>query len=151
MPSSSSFWAMAILSSTENETASPCVPSLSVVSKVWMRILFLSGCRFFFLRHAGFLAFFEERHHLAQLLADGFNRSICSLGAQRIELVAARLVFRDPLAGKLDGLNLGKDLAHFLARLVGDDARTARVVAILRRVRNRIAHITESALVNKID
>src|SRR5271166_863063 len=98
MPNSSSFWVMRILSSTEKETDSPCVPSRRVVSNVAIFILR------YFLRYAGFLFLLEEGHHLTQLAAHLFDGLSARCFAHREEIVAAAFVFGDPLAGKLSGL-----------------------------------------------
>src|SRR5258706_61920 len=152
MPSSSSFCAMTSLSSTEKETASPWVPSRRVVSKVWIRIMFNSQAKACAtLRDAGFLSFFQERHHLAQLGANYFDLGFLGAFAHCQEFVTAALVLVDPLFSELTGLNLRQNLFHLVTRLLVDDARASRIVAVLRSVRNRIAHIAEAALVNKID
>ena len=44
-----------------------------------------------------------------------------------------------------------EDLAHVRARLVGDDALAARVVAVLGRVGDRVAHPGEALLVHQVD
>ena len=49
------------------------------------------------------------------------------------------------------GLDVGQDLAHRLARLLGDHARAARHVAVLGRVRDRVAHPLEALLVHQVD
>src|SRR5260370_6079374 len=157
MPSSSSFCAMTSLASTEKETASPWVPSRRVVSKVWIRIMLHqiklkpTQAGMPVLRDSGFLSFFQERHHLAQLGADFFNLGFLGAFAHCQEFVTSALVLVNPLFSELAGLNLRQDLFHLVARLLVDDARSARIIAVLRRVRNRIAHIAEAALVNKID
>src|SRR5258706_2684037 len=152
MPSSSSFCAMTSLSSTEKETASPWVPSRRVVSKVWIRIMFNSQAKArATLRDAGFLSLFQERHHLAQLGANFFDLRFLGAFAHSQEVVSAALVLINPLFRELAGLNLRQNLFHLVARLLIHDARTARIVAVLRGVRNRIAHVAKTALVNKID
>src|ERR1700681_188133 len=121
MPSSSSFCAMISLSSTENETASPCVPSRSVVSNVWMRMELLGDRRgLLLLRYAFLLLLFQERHHLPEFFAHALDRLLARCLAHGQELVTASLVFLNPLAGELAGLNLGQDLLHLLACLAGD-------------------------------
>src|SRR6516162_58981 len=88
MPSSSSFCAMISLSSTEKETASPCVPSRRVVSNVKIFIMHhapecrKSGPRLLLrgqrrvLRYPRFLLLFKERHHLAQFAAHLFDLQV---------------------------------------------------------------------------
>src|SRR5271166_4733636 len=128
---------MTSLSSTENEMASPCVPSRSVVSNVEIFIntslrvavasepplpdgrgsvpeplFFRRYGRIF--RHAGFfLLALQEGHHLAEFAAHLFHLLIAPGFAHGQEFLAAGLVLLHPLAGKLAGLDLGEDLLHF--------------------------------------
>ena len=78
-----------------------------------------------------FLLLFQEGHHGAEFAADGFDELFVLRIAHVEELVAAFFVFGDPLAGELAGLNFGKDALHFGAGLIGDDAGSAGVVAVL--------------------
>src|SRR5579863_118881 len=117
MPSSSSFCAMMSLSSTEKETASPCVPSRRVVSKVKIFIKIERGqaWRPAALRY-GYAYFFfllEEGHHFAEFAAHFFHGLVLGGGAHGEELVAAGFVFVDPLAGEFAGLDFGQDALHF--------------------------------------
>src|SRR5258707_1319330 len=140
MPSSSSFCAMTSLSSTENETDSPCVPSRSVVSKVKIFILLFGGQSRLLLRHSYFLLLFQEGHHLAKLAANLLDRLLARGIAHGQKLLAAGLVLLNPLPGELTLLDFGQDLAHFGARLLVDDARPAGIVAIFGGVRYGITH-----------
>src|SRR5579863_2990618 len=143
MPSSSSLWAIRTLSSADRLTASPWVPSRNVVSKVKMRME-PSG-------YAGLFLLLEERHHGPQTGAHGFDELVLLRLAHGQEVLAAALVLCHPVLGEFAGLDLGQNLPHLGARLLIDDARSARVVAIFGGVGNRIAHVAEAALVNKID
>src|SRR5262249_32943884 len=111
--------------------------------------LFGTGGRL--LRYAYFFLLLEERHHLPQLTADGFDRLITRLFAHGKELVASGLVLLNPLTGELAGLNLLEDLLHLGAGLVGDDALAARIVAVLGRVRDRVAHVSQAAFLDEVD
>src|ERR1035437_8268515 len=149
MPASSSLCAMTSLSSTEKETDSPCVPSRRVVSnvKIFMRqplppVLF--G------RHAGFLLLLEERHHRAQFLSHHYDGLVAGSFPHGQKVLAPGLVLFDPLPRELAGLDLGKDLPHFGARLLIDYARPACVVAVLGGVRNREAHVGEAAFLDEV-
>src|SRR5579872_1316594 len=146
MPSSSSFCAMMSLSSTEKETASPCVPSRRVVSNVEI-FMGVSGGGWY----SGFLFLFEERHHFAQLAAHRFDGGSAGGVAHGEETVTSGFVLVDPLAGELARLDFGKDLFHFGPRLFVDDARAARVVPILGGVGNGVAHVAEAAFIDKVD
>ena len=70
----------------------------------------------------------------------------------RQELLAAASCFPPSirLANWPDWISL-QDLLHLGARLFGDHARAARVVAVFRGVRNRVTHVAEAALVDQID
>src|SRR5438876_484807 len=108
---------MRILSSTEKETASPCVPSRRVVSNVWMRIW--SGRAL--LSYARFFRFFQEGHHFAKLRAD-LLELLSVLGFPHGEELpaAAGFVFRDPLFRKFARLNFRQNLLHLGAGSVVD-------------------------------
>src|SRR3954470_22986844 len=90
-------------------------------------------------------------HVRAQLLARGLDLRAGLLGPHALEVLLPRAVLRDPLAGEVAGLDLAEDLAHLLARLVGDDALAARVVAVLGRVGDREAHALKALLVHEVD
>src|ERR1019366_3629307 len=150
---------MTILSSTEKEMDSPCVPSRRVVSKVWIFIRLHPGSislpygrgsvtlRY---GYAYFLFLFEERHHVAEALADGFD--LVGLGglAHGKEFVAAGFVLVDPLFGAFAGLDFGEDLLHFGASLSVDDARAAGVVAVFGGVADAVAHVAEAAFLDEV-
>src|SRR5690242_21162317 len=113
MPISSSFCVMTSLSSTEKEMDSPCVPSRRVVSKVkiFMRTPYPrldTLCH----RDSYFFLLFQKRHHLAQFLADFFDRLVLGGLAHREKLLAAGLVLFDPLPREFAGLDLGQNLLH---------------------------------------
>src|ERR1700733_7740591 len=142
MPSSSSLCAMRTLSSAEKLTFSPCVPSRSVVSKVKTRINLCGG------RYPDLFLLFQERHHFAQLGAHLFDGLVFLTLSHAEEFCAAGFVFAQPLFGELARLNLRQNLLHLGARLGVDDARTARIIAVLRRIGNRVAHVAEAALID---
>ncbi len=62
-----------------------------------------------------------------------------------------RLVLEQPLARKLPRPDLVEDFDHLLARLLADDARPARQVAVLGRVAHHLAHPADAALVDEVD
>src|SRR5205085_10395989 len=70
---------------------------------------------------------------------------------QAAEALLAAAVLLHPLARERARLNLGEQAAHAPLRLVVDDRRPARHIAVLRRVRDRVAHLGDSALVDEID
>src|ERR1035437_2464002 len=151
---------MTILSSTEKEMDSPCVPSRRVVSKVWIfigihtrkRLAGGSACptRRLRDRDANFFFLFEERHHVAEALADGFDLVGLGGSAHGEEFVAAGFVLVDPLFGEFAGLDFGEDLLHFGASLSVDDARAAGVVAVFGGVADAVAHVAEAAFLDEV-
>ena len=147
---------MSSLSSTENETDSPWVPSRRVVSKV--KIFIISrrpwprgGASALFLRYSGFFLLLQERHHLAQFAAHFFDGLIAGSFAHGQELVAAGFVFVDPLAREFAGLDFGQDLLHLGAHMLVDDARAAGVIAVLGGIGNRVTHVAQAAFLDQVD
>src|SRR6266851_2897440 len=102
-------------------------------------------------RYAYFLFLLEERHHVAEALADGFD--LVGLGgfAHGEEFVAAGFIFGDPLFGEFAGLDFGEDLFHFGAGLIVDDARAASVVAVFGGVADAVAHVAQAAFLDEVD
>src|SRR5271157_3857574 len=100
---------------------------------------------------AYFLFLFEEGHHVAKALADGFE--LVGLGglAHGEEVVAAGLVLVDPLFGEFAGLDFAEDLLHFGAGLGVDDARAAGVIAIFGGIADAVAHVAEAAFLDEVD
>src|SRR5271170_2374797 len=103
------------------------------------------------LRNAGLLALLEERHHGAQLRADFLNRLILRRFTHVEELLPSGAVLGQPRACKFAALDLVQDLFHFLACLFVDDPWPARIVAVLGRIRDGVAHITEAAFINEVN
>src|SRR6185436_3966476 len=85
-------------------------------------------------RNTDLLFLFQERHHATQLLTDLLDRLRLRRLAHREEILAAGFVLADPRFGEFAGLDLAQNLLHLFTRLGRDDARTARVIAVLRRV-----------------
>src|SRR5665213_541530 len=90
----------------------------------------------------------EPRHQLAEFDADLLDRVLRRVFAELVERRLARRMFGHPLLGEVAGLDLFEDLLHRRLGLVVDDARTAGVVAILRRVADAAAHAFDAALVH---
>ena len=76
---------------------------------------------------------------------------VCASLAKSEELGEAGVGLRDPPLRERAVLDLGEDLPHLLARPLVDDARTARVVAPLGRVGDRVPHPRQPALVDQVD
>src|SRR5579872_5505580 len=142
---------MTSLSSTEKETASPCVPSRSVVSNVWMRIRLLAGGGLLFFGHARLFPLLQKCHHLAQFAAHALDGLVLRGGAHRQKFLASALVLVNPLARKLAGADLAQNFPHFFPRLGIDDARAARVIAVLGGGGHRESHVAEAAFVDQVD
>src|SRR6266536_3729439 len=83
----------------------------------------------------GFLLFRgQPRHHGAQLLSDFFDRVLLLARTQGGEVLAALLVFFNPLFGEAAVLDAGEDFFHCLAGLVADNLFAAGQIAVLGRV-----------------
>src|SRR5262249_22117048 len=93
----------------------------------------------------------DPRHHRAQVPADLLDLLALCLLAHALEVLLARLVLGDPLLRELARLDVREDLLHRLAGLVGDHARAAGHVAVLGRVRDRVAHALDAVLVHQVD
>src|SRR6266511_5722295 len=92
----------------------------------------------------------DPAHHVAQALPDLLDR-VGPLGlAVLLEHRPADLVLDDELLRELAGLDLAEDLPHLVLRLRVHDARAARVVPVLRRVRDGVAHPGEAAFVHEV-
>src|SRR5215471_681728 len=92
--------------------------------------------------------FSEPRHHLAQTAPDAFNRVGASLRLEFLESVFTVAVLFHPFVGKGTGLNLCQQTAHAPPGFIVHDDGTAGHIAILRCVRNRIAHFRDAAFVH---
>src|SRR5438045_2603257 len=80
------------------------------------------------------------------------------LGADRLDLVGvveaaggleaglAGLALADPLRGELAGLDVLEDALHLGARLLRHEARARHVLAVFRRVGDRVVHVGDAAL-----
>src|SRR5439155_5910336 len=100
------------------------------------------------LRH---LALRQPGHHLAEPAPDLLDRVRLLESALRVEVGRAVPVLRDPAPGVRAVADVPQDAPHLLAHARVDDSRPDRVVAVLRRVRDRVAHVRETALVDEVD
>src|SRR5258708_11635884 len=94
---------------------------------------------------------FQERHHGAELGADPFDPLRALLAALAVEPRTPGGVLLDPSARVPPAADVLEHVLHFLARLLGHDARSTRVVAVFRGIAHRVAHVVEAALINQID
>src|SRR5690606_11399189 len=93
----------------------------------------------------------EPAHHRTELGARLLDRVGRQLLAGALELLLAAVELLDQLAGEPAVLDLGEDLAHRPAGLLGDDPGAARVAAVLGGVGHRPVHLRDAALVHEVD
>src|SRR5262249_37375611 len=86
------------------------------------------------------------RHHAAQLGAYNLDRMFESLILQLLETRLAGGALGHPLVGKAARLNIRQQLLHLFTDALVDHLRPASQVAVLRGVRDRIAHVAAAAL-----
>src|SRR5881394_630023 len=98
----------------------------------------------------GRLSFFCPRHHRPQLRSDLLDRVLPRATTELGEATRATTRLRNPLARERAALNLLEDLLHLGLHLRAHDARPPRVVAILRRVADGVAHELHAAAVHQI-
>ena len=66
-------------------------------------------------------------------------------------VLTARLALIHPLFGELTRLDLRQHLLHLSLRCIGHDPRPTSQIAVLGRVRNRIAHTGNALFVHQVD
>src|SRR5215207_4897353 len=93
----------------------------------------------------------QPGHHPAQGLPGPLDRVVGPGLAHAGEVGPALVVLGDPLAGERPGLDLGQDAAHLGLGPIVDDPRPAAVVAVLGRVRHRVAHAGQATFVHEVD
>src|SRR5579875_1076915 len=103
------------------------------------------------LRHALRLVGLEPRHQAAQLPADFFDEMSARFLPEFRKLRLPRGMLGDPFLRERPALDIGQDLLHLRPHVLVDDPRAARVVAVLRRIADRVAHPLDPALVHQID
>src|SRR5664280_2849086 len=148
-PRASSLRARRTFSASPIEKPGACSPSRSVVSKIVMR----AGTGGSWSLMSGHLVHddrVQERHLRSQLYTDLLDELVLFTFAGRLELGAPVPVLVDPLFGVDAVLDLLEDLPHLAARRLGHDARAGRVVAVLGRVADRIAHVIQAAAVHEV-
>src|SRR5438045_4177713 len=119
-----------------------CSPSRSVVSKIRTSPSGIGD---------HLLVGVQPRHHRAEPRADLLDLGPPGLLAHLLEVREAVLGLSDPLLRELAALDLVQDAAHLRAGLLVDDARSARVVAVLRGVGDGVPHPAHPALVEEVD
>ena len=93
---------------------------------------------------------------VSELLRHGNKRArqVCEAllaDAQLGEATRTSAALGDPLARERAVLNVGEHALHGLLHFVGHDLRTTRVIAILGRVGDRVAHEHHAAAIHQID
>src|SRR5438477_1653413 len=119
-----------------------CSPSRSVVSKMRTSPSAIGD---------HLLVGVQPRHHRAEPRADLLDLGTPCRLPHSLEVREAVLGLAHPLLRELAALDLVQDAAHLRAGLLVDDARPARVVAVLGRVGDRVAHPAHPALVEEVD
>src|SRR3712207_5160340 len=90
-------------------------------------------------------------HERTKLAPDVLERLVGGVRAHAPKLALAGVHLGDPLTGERPVPDLAEDVAHPRADVVVDDDGAARVVAVLRRVGDRVAHVREPALPHEVD
>src|SRR5207302_1549001 len=93
----------------------------------------------------------DPGHHRAQLLADLLDVVLGGAPAHRLEAGVAGGVLEHPVAREAAGLDVVEDALHLGLDVGVDEARAARVVAVLGGVGDRVAHIGDATLVDEVD
>src|SRR3569832_1546322 len=93
----------------------------------------------------------DPGHHVTQFLTDHLDLMLTSEAAHGLQLGGAGLDLENELTREFAGLDLFQDLLHFLLGLLGDDARTAREIAVFSGVGDRVAHVGDAALIHQVD
>ena len=92
----------------------------------------------------------QERHQRPQALAHLLDRVRALLLPAGLEPERARLALRHPLLRVGAAADVGQQAGHGAPRLRRDHARPAHVVAVLRGVRDRVAHVRQAAAVHEV-
>src|SRR3954451_14365640 len=90
-------------------------------------------------------------HPRAQFPALALDLRVLLFLAHPLEVLLPGPVLGDPLACELARLALAEHVLHRLAGGLRDDPLAARVVAVLGRVRDRVAHAADPLLVHQVD
>src|SRR5262249_33639959 len=90
-------------------------------------------------------------HQGAKLLADLLDQLVRGFGPVAPEPRLAAVHLRDPQLRELAGTDVLEDALHPLAHVGVDHARAAHVVAELRGVGDRPAHVLQAALPDEVD
>src|SRR5690606_1745093 len=93
----------------------------------------------------------DPRHQPPQLAPDDLDRVLALSSARRLECRRVGLVLQNPFASKLPRLDFVENLLHLGLGLIGDDSRTARIVAVFGRIRDAVSHVVEAALIEQVD
>src|SRR5437016_1881573 len=97
------------------------------------------------------LLWVDEWHLPPQLAADVLDGMRRVLAPATIELWPAVAILFDPRRRKGPVSHFLEELSHRRPRIIGDDARSGDVVAVLGGIRNGVAHVIQSALVEEVD
>src|SRR5260370_11067604 len=112
------------------------------------RLFFRSRC---FALEAGRDYRLKEGHHGAKFGAESLDGVLLLALTHSQEVRAALFIFIDPRLSETAIADFRENLAHLLARLLGDDARSGRIIALFGSVTDGVAHVAEAAAVNQIN
>ena len=101
-------------------------------------------------RALGRLALLRPRHHGPELRPDPLDLVVPVGQTHPLEVGPPVAVLGQPFAGERAALDLVKDPPHLGAGLLGDDPRSAGVVAVLGGVTDRVAHELHPAPVHEV-
>src|SRR6266511_1844965 len=92
----------------------------------------------------------QPGHHRPERPADLLDLVLAGFRPEPVEVRAPGVVLGDQLAREGAGADLGEDALHLGTDAVVDHPRPARVVAVLGRVRDRVAHPLQATLVDHV-
>src|SRR5690242_4054837 len=93
----------------------------------------------------------DPGHHRPQLGPDLLDLMLGRAAAKRLELRPSGRLLGDDVAGEAALLDVAQEAAHRLAHVLVDDDGAAGEVAVLGRVRDRVAHAGQAALPDQVD
>src|SRR6266478_8517654 len=93
----------------------------------------------------------QERHHGAKFGAQLLDGVLLLSLTRSQKIRTAFFILCDPGFCETAVANLGENLAHLVARLLGDDARSGGIIALLGSIADGVAHVAEASAVNQVN
>src|SRR6266446_5693680 len=93
----------------------------------------------------------EEWHHGAQLRAELLDGVLLLALTRGQEVGAALFIFFDPGLCETAAADFREDFAHLFPRLLGDDARSGGIIALLGSIADGITHVAEAPAENQVN